>query len=443
MKVIRDIEVAKSTLLKRSPLEFAEADQHLKQRMKEIFGGELSPLQAVERIIAEVRSNGDDALRDYAERIDGVRLADLQASKEEISEAYTSVSEELLSALKLAAQRIDSFHRRCKRQTWIDFDEGGLGQLIQPIDRVGIYVPGGSAAYPSTVLMTAIPAKVAGVRRVIMTTPSQRDGTVPPATLVAADITGVDAVFKVGGAQAVAALAFGTQTIPRVDKICGPGNIFVQLAKKLVYGTVGIDGLYGPTETVLIADETADAVLCAADLLSQAEHDPLASAIMITDSPELASKVDEEITRQLQELDRKEIASASLNRNGGIIIVANLDEAISLANAYAPEHLNLFVRDARSYLDRIKNAGGIFLGQESPETLGDYVAGPSHVMPTGGTARFSSPLTVDDFVKVSSVVGLEGKTSKDLYDASAVIAECEGLTAHARSATARSPHHPK
>ena len=437
MRIIRDIEAARSTLLKRNPIEVEEVSPALKRRIKQVFGKELSPLEAVERIIADVRSRGDSALIDYAERIDGVKLTRLQVSKKEISAAYAGVSKELLSALKLAAQRIESFHQNCKRRSWIDFAEGGLGQMIQPMDRVGAYAPGGSAAYPSTVLMTAIPAKVAGVREVVVTTPPQKDGTVSPATLVAADIAGVDAVFKVGGAQAIAALAFGTKTIPKVDKICGPGNIFVQLAKKLVYGTVGIDGLYGPTETVIIADETADPALCAADLLAQAEHDPLSAAILITTSLKLATEVGKEVARQLKKLDRREIASASLDSKGGAVVVSDMEEAIALANDYAPEHLSLFVGDPWHYLGEIRNAGGVFLGEESSEGLGDYVAGPSHVMPTGGTARFSSPLTVDDFVKVVSIVGLKGERLKSLHKASAVIAESEGFGGHARSAKMR------
>jgi histidinol dehydrogenase len=438
MRIFHDVEIAKSTLLRRSPLDTEEVDPASKERIRAIFGEDLSPVNAVNRIITEVRAKGDDALRAYTEKIDGVKIDVFQATTQEIVAARDELDGELLSALELAAERIESFHRKALRQSWIDLSEGTLGQIIQPVDSVGAYVPGGSAAYPSTVLMTALPARVAGVRQLIITTPPRSDGTISPATLAAADIAGVDAVFKVGGAQAIAALAFGTETIPNVDKICGPGNIFVQLAKKLVYGTVGIDGLYGPTETVLIADMSADPVLCAADLLSQAEHDPLASALLITDSPELAEKVNEEVSRQLEVLDRKEIAAASLESKGGIVVVESLEVAIALANDYAPEHLNLFIQEAWSYLGRIRNAGGVFVGEASPENLGDYVAGPSHVMPTGGTARFSSPLGVEDFLKTTSVVALEGRRAAELHLAAETLAQCEGLGGHARSARERS-----
>ena len=437
MRILRDVETARSTLLKRSPLEFQEASSSMKQRIKHIFGEDLSPAQAVARIIAEVRSKGDLALYEYAKSIDGADLTSLEVDKEEISAAHTKVDRELLAALRLAADRIRSFHAMSKRQAWIDFSEGGVGQVVRAIDRVGAYVPGGPAGYPSTVLMTVIPAKVAGVRDVLLTTPSQTDGTIPPATLVAAHLAGADRVFKVGGAQAVAALAFGTETIPKVDKICGPGSIFVQLAKKAVFGAVGIDGLYGPTETVIVADESANTAVCAADILAQAEHDPLASAILITTSSQLATGVSNEVERQLKDLDRKDIAAASLKEKGGIVIVDDMSKAIELVNYYAPEHLCLLVRDAWSYLGKIENAGGIFVGESSPETLGDYIAGPSHVMPTAGTARFSSPLTVDDFLKVNSIIALDQEALRSLGQAAAIIAKAEGFGAHALAVTER------
>ena len=436
MKIIRDLEVAKSTLLKRLPLELQEIPPGLKQRIKEAFAEELTPQQVVERILAEVRSKGDAALFDYTKRLDGVELSNLEVKGEEMAQSYTKVSQELVSALNLAAQRIQAFHLNYKRQSWVDFSQGGLGQWFRPLERVGIYIPGGTAYYPSTLLMTAIPARVAGVREIILTIPP-REGAIPPAILAAADIAQVDRVFNIGGAQAIAALAFGTQSIPKVDKICGPGNIFVQLAKKIVYGMVGIDGLYGPTETIILADETANPVICAADLLAQAEHDPLASAILITTSSELAVRVNQEIENQLTKLERREITAASLEGKGGIILVTDMEQAAELINDYAPEHLSLMMRDAWSYLEKIKNAGGVFIGEDSPEVVGDYIAGPSHVMPTGGTARFSSPLTTNDFLKVTSVVAIDSQTLKAIGPAAASIAQAEGFSGHARAVEIR------
>lgn len=418
MRIIRDLEAAKSLLLERAQVELA---------------GEA--YETVQQILGEVRARGDSALFDYTREIDGVELARLEVTREEIAQSRNVESKELVSALELAAERVRSFHVAQKRSLGLEFVEGGLGFLVRPLERVGIYVPGGKASYPSTVLMTAIPAGVAGVDEVVVTTPPAPDGTVPASTLVAADIAKVDRIFKVGGAQAVAAMAYGTESVPRVDKICGPGNVFVTLAKKQVYGIVGIDGLHGPTETVILADDSASPVLCAADLLAQAEHDEMASAILITTSPRMAGEVNEEVERQLAQLERQAIARQSLERNGVIVVVDNIDEAIELVNLYAPEHLCLAMRDARSYLDRIRHAGGIFI--ESPEALGDYTAGPSHVMPTGRTARFGSPLSVLDFLKVSILVDLDDEALKALGPAAATIARAEGLTAHALSVERR------
>jgi len=418
MRIIRDLEAAKSLLLERAQVELA---------------GEA--YETVQQILGEVRARGDSALFDYTREIDGVELARLEVTREEIAQSRNVAGKELVSALELAAERVRSFHVAQKRSLGLEFVEGGLGFLVRPLERVGIYVPGGKASYPSTVLMTAIPAGVAGVDEVVVTTPPAPDGTVPASTLVAADIAKVDRIFKVGGAQAVAAMAYGTESVPRVDKICGPGNVFVTLAKKQVYGIVGIDGLHGPTETVILADDSASPVLCAADLLAQAEHDEMASAILITTSPRLAGEVDEEVERQLAQLERQAIARQSLECNGAIVVVDNIDEAIELVNLYAPEHLCLAMRDARSYLDRIRHAGGIFI--ESPEALGDYTAGPSHVMPTGRTARFGSPLSVLDFLKVSILVDLDDEALKALGPAAATIARAEGLTAHALSVERR------
>jgi len=313
----------------------------------------------------------------------------------------------------------------------------GSGQLIRPLERIGVYAPGGTASYPSTVLMTAIPARVAGVKEVILATPPRLNGVVPSPTLVAADIAEVDRVFCVGGAQAIAALAFGTESIPRVDKICGPGNIFVVLAKKLVYGAVDIDGLQGPSEVLIIADETANPEYCAADLLAQAEHDPLASAILITTSRWLADEVNREVQQQLKDLPRQTMAAECLENRGMIIVITDINEAIELANLYAPEHLCLVIKGANSYVDKVTNAGCIFIGENSTVVLGDYVAGPSHVLPTGGSARFSSPLNVSDFIKYTNLVNIDEASLEQLSRAAAVIANAEGFEAHARAVKKR------
>lgn len=436
LKIIKDLQEARSGLLRRVPLELEDVPAALKQKIMEAFGEELTPRQVVERILAEVRSGGNAALLDYAGRFDGAAPSSLEATKEEITEAYARVSKKLVSALNLAAERIRSFHSHGQRRSWIDLQEGALGYRVHPLQRVGIYVPGGTASYPSTLLMAAVPARVAGVKEIIVTTPSP-GGTIHPATLVAADIAGVDRVFKVGGAQAIAALAFGTESIPRVDKICGPGNIFVQLAKKLVYGQVDIDGLYGPTELIIVADETANPAFCAADLLAQAEHDALASAILITTSLSLATKVKREIETQIAGLGRREIILSSLQSNGGIILVADMEQAAELVNDYAPEHLSLMMHDPWPCLDKVRNAGAVFIGEDSPEVLGDYVAGPSHVLPTGGTARFNSPLNTDDFLKTTSIIGLDSETLAKIGPSAAAIAHAEGLDGHARAAELR------
>ena len=435
MRIIRDLETAKTLLLERTTVEFAEALPGVKQRIREIFDQDMTPEEAVRRIINEVRGRGDHALLDFSKKIDGMGLAQLEVTKGEISDSYKKVDKGLVSALRLAAERVQAFHLTQKEKLGLDFVKDGLGFIVSPLERVGVYIPGGRAYYPSTVLMTVIPAKVAGVNEVVITTPPAPDGTVPAPTLVAADIAKVSRVFKAGGAQAIAALAYGTKSIPKVDKICGPGNIFVTLAKKQVYGTVAIDGLHGPTETIIIADDSANPVFCAADLLAQAEHDEMASAILITTSTRLAEEVSEEVKRQLTKLGRRAIAWQALEQNGGIVIVTNIDEAIQLVNLFAPEHLCLMIKDARSYIKRIHNAGGIFIG--APEAIGDYIAGPSHVMPTGRTARFSSPLSVLDFLKLSILMDMDDKALKSLGPSSAAIARAEGLTAHALSVEKR------
>ncbi len=436
MKIIEGFKSAKSVLSRQAPTELYPVSPALRQRLRELFAVD-DPEPAVRQIIDEVRNRGDSALLDYTLKIDGIELTSLEITKKQISSAYRQVDTELVSALKLAADRIRSFHTAQRDSIWGGVAKAGLGQLIRPLERVGVYAPGGTAPYPSSVLMTAIPARVAGVKEVILLTPPRANMTVPPLTLVAADIAEVDRIFSVGGAQAIAALAFGTESIPRVDKICGPGNIFVVLAKKLVYGVVGIDGLQGPSEVLIIADETANPEYCAADLLAQAEHDPLTSAILLTTSRRVADKVSQEIERQLENLPRQAIAAESLENRGMIIVVASVDEAIELANLYAPEHLCLMIDKADSYIDQVSNAGCIFVGENSTVVLGDYVAGPSHVLPTGGTARFSSPLNVVDFIKFTNIVNIDEAGLKKLGRAAQAIASAEGLEAHARAVEKR------
>jgi len=433
--IIEGFQLAKSALTRQPLAELYSVSPSVKQRLREIFGAKIDPEQAVRQIISDVRQRGDAALVDYTLRIDGVNLTSLEISKEQVSSAYREVNQELVSALKLAAERISYFHSVQKDNLCKEFSVQGLGQLIRPLERVGVYVPGGAASYPSTVLMTVIPAKVAGVKEVVLVTPSK--GLVPPATLAAADIAGVDRVFGVGGAQAIAALAFGTESIPKVDKICGPGNIFVTMAKKLVYGVVGIDGLQAPSEVLIVADETANPKYCALDLVAQAEHDPSASAILITTSQHLANEVAKEIERQLKDLKRQAIAAESLENRGMIAIVSTVDEAIELVNLYAPEHLALMVDKADTYIDKVFNAGCIFVGEKSTVVLGDYVAGPSHALPTGGTARFSSPLNITDFIKFSSLVTIDEASLKQLGQAASAIARAEGFEAHARAVEER------
>ena len=437
MIVIEGFQPAKSALSRRATTEFPPVSPALSQRLREVFGVEIEPEQAVRQIIDEVRSRGDAALINYTLKIDGIELTSLEVSKEQIADAYRKVDKGLVSALKLAAGRISSFHTAQRNGIWRGVTGQGLGQLVRPLERIGVYVPGGTACYPSTVLMTVIPARVAGVSEIILATPPGRNGPVSPPTLVAADIARVDRIFCVGGAQAIAALAFGTESIPRVDKICGPGNIFVVLAKKQVYGVVDIDGLQGPSEVLIIADETANPQYCALDLLAQAEHDPLASAILITTSSELADEVGREVKQQLEGLDRQAIAAESLTNRGMIVVVANVDEAIQLANLYAPEHLCLMVDKAASYIDKVSNAGCIIIGENPTVVLGDYVAGPSHVLPTGGTARFSSALNVTDFIKFTSLVSVDEVSLKELGQAAATIARAEGFDAHARAVEKR------
>ena len=394
---------------------------------------------AVADIIYNVRKNGDSAVLDYTEKFDGARPEKLEITKAEIDNAFDRVDSKLIAVISEAAENIRKFHEKQVRQSFIMNEKEGtvLGQKITALEKVGLYVPGGTARYPSSVLMNAIPAKIAGVDEIIMVTPPDKDGSIPDVLLATAKIAGVDRIFKVGGAQAIAALAYGTETIPAVYKIVGPGNIFVAEAKRQVFGKVSIDMIAGPSEILVIADGTCSSANVAADLLSQAEHDKLASAVLVTDSKELAYAVSEELERQIPLLERAEIARASIDSFGKIFITKSLEDSIDVANEIAPEHLELCVDNPFDYLPKIKNAGSIFLGKYCPESLGDYFAGPNHTLPTGGTAKFSSPLSVDDFIKKSSFIYYtKDALSKD-YEKVAMFAEKEGLTAHAASARIR------
>jgi histidinol dehydrogenase len=429
MRIVKGKDEARRSVFHRTPPS-GEFPPEVAKRVAEIFGEKLSPERLVDRILREVQTQGDKAIRDLERKIDSVDLEELMVSTSEMDEASASLPSSLLSALKFARERVFSFYNALTPpRSFFDF-ERGVGQMVLPLQRVGLYIP---ASYPSTVMMAAIPAKVAGVKEIIIITPPNRDGSVYPEVLAAANICGVDRVFKVGGAQAIFALALGTESIPQVDKICGPGNLLVQLAKRKVAGLVGIDGFYGPTETVIIADDSASPEICASDLVAQAEHDILASAILITTSERLALKVNEEVEAVACGIGRKEIALPSLEDRGGIAVVETIDEALELTNFYAPEHLTLLLKHPTEYIGRIRNAGGVFIGKSSAEAIGDYVVGPSHVMPTGGTARFSSPLGVDDFVKRTSLFCLSELELKNLTPAAMELAKVEGMEGHALS----------
>ena len=410
-------------LLKRSPNNYTQYEN------------------SVNEIIANVRENSDSAVFEYTEKFDGAHLTaeNVEVTEAEIAEAYEQVEPELLEVIRKAKENIRIYHEKQKQYGWFDSSIPGtmLGQKVTPIARAGVYVPGGKAAYPSSVLMNIIPAKVAGVETIIMTTPCNKEGKVNPATLVSAREAGVDRIFKVGGAQAIAALAFGTESIPKVDKIVGPGNIYVALAKKAVFGHVSIDSIAGPSEILVLADETANPRYVAADLLSQAEHDELASAILITTSEALAEKVSEEVDRFTAELSRKEIIEKSLENYGYILIAPDMDTAIDTANEIASEHMEIVTANAFDVMTKIKNAGAIFIGEYSSEPLGDYFAGPNHVLPTNGTAKFFSPLSVDDFIKKSSIIYYSREALQNVYQDIAQFARCERLTAHANSVLVR------
>ena len=393
----------------------------------------------VSEIIKNVKERGDAALFEYCEKFDKAKLSSLLVSEEEIDEAYAAVEPRFIDILTRAAANIRKFHEKQVRNSFIINDSDGvvIGQKIIPVDRAGLYVPGGTAAYPSTVLMDSIPAKIAGCREVVMVTPPNKEGKVNPVILAAARIAGIDKIFKVGGAQAIAALAYGTESVPKVDKIVGPGNAFVAEAKKQVYGVVSIDMIAGPSEILVVADGKSNPRHVAADLLSQAEHDRMASAVLVTDSLSLAEKVSDELKKQIPELERKDIARESIDKNGKIIVADTLDAAIEIANEIAPEHLELCVDNPFDYLDKIRHAGSIFMGRNCPEALGDYFAGPNHTLPTSGTARFSSPLSVDDFVKKTQYTYYTKDALKRVADDVAFFANKEGLGAHAKSAIVR------
>ncbi|MDE6739443.1 MAG: histidinol dehydrogenase [Lachnospiraceae bacterium] len=414
-----------SSLLKRSPNNYSEYES------------------VVAKIIQNVREQGDKAVFEYTEQFDKWPICadNIRVTKEEIDEAFSLIEEDFVEVMKKSAANIEDFHRRQLRNSWIDTKPDGsiLGQRILPIAVSGVYVPGGKAAYPSSLLMNVIPAKVAGVSKIIMTTPAGADGKVNPGTLVAAGIAGVDEIYKVGGAQAIAAMAFGTESIPKVDKITGPGNIFVALAKKACFGYVSIDSIAGPSEILVIADETANPRYVAADLLSQAEHDELASAILITTDEHVAEAVQKEIEGFLQELSRSEIIQKSLDNYGYILLADSMDDAVAAANAIASEHLEILTKDPYNVMTKIQNAGAIFLGEYSSEPLGDYYAGPNHILPTNGTARFFSPLSVDDFMKKTSIISYSEEALRRAHKDIELFAKKEGLTAHANSIRVRFP----
>jgi histidinol dehydrogenase len=429
MKIIRGFDQAKKELGRRVVLDFGKVSP----RSRELFGREMTPEEVVNKVIEDVRLHGDRAVIDYTLKFDRYQMTRFEVTKEEIKKAYTSLEPELVAATRLAAERIRRFHQEQKDLIWHGVHGREWGQLVRPLEKVGLYAPGGTAPLASSVLMIAIPPRIAGVKEIVLCTPPGPNGQIPPFTLAAADIAGIDRLFAIGGSQAIAAMAYGTQTVPRVDKICGPGNKFVVLAKKAVFGAVAIDALQGPSEVLVIADKSARADYCAADLLAQAEHDPQSQVVLITDSTVFIEEVQKEILRQLDILPRREIASESLEKRGRLILVENLDQAITLANLYAPEHLELAIRDAEKYLDKVENAGCVFLGQYSTEPIGDYIAGPNHSLPTGGTARFSSPLNVIDFMKIIDVVRIERSGLQKLGPPAMLMARAEGLEGHARA----------
>lgn len=420
---LKDSEAFVEKLVQRSQNDYGEAEK------------------TVSEIVAAVRARGDEALFEYTQKFDGIELNknNIRVNQDEIETALNQVDSELINVIKRAAERIKLFHEKQKMNSWLEPSQNGeiLGQLVRPLEKVGVYVPGGKAAYPSSLLMNIIPAKVAGVKKIIMMTPPQKDGSVYPVTIAAAVTAGIDEIYKCGGAQAIAAMAFGTESVPSVDKIVGPGNIYVALAKRSVYGHVNIDSVAGPSEILILADESANSEFIAADLLSQAEHDEMASSVLITDSSALAEAVKANIDKQKSKLERLSIIDKSLENYGAVIVVENMLDAVELCNKIAPEHLEVCTKQPFELLCHIQNAGAIFLGNYTPEPLGDYMAGPNHILPTGGTARFFSPLSIDDFIKKSSVLSFSEEAFSRLGNDIISFANAEGLTAHANSARIR------
>ena len=434
MKILRGLEEAKLHIAGRGNIESDSVPEAVAKGIEDIFGRAMSPSEVVACILEEVRLRGDSAVKEFSRRIDGVDYDDLEVAREDMERAYYSLPEELRDAIQTAAARIGSFAKASLPKSWFN-ETTGLGETVSPLERVGVYAPGGTAAYPSTVLMTVVIARSAGVDEIVMCTPVR--GAQSNVVMAAAYAAGVDRVFRIGGAQAIAAMAYGTESVPAVHKICGPGNIFVTLAKKMVFGNVGIDGIFGPTETMIIADEHADPRICAADLLGQAEHDVMASPAMATDSEALADQVTAEMERQMETLERREIVRGAVDGQGAIFIVDDLDQAVEVANLFAPEHLTLLVNDPWALKPKIRHVGALFLGHHSGEVLGDYIAGPSHTIPTHGTARFASYLGSDQFVKRFPVVSLNESDADALAKPAAILARAEGLTAHARAVELR------
>jgi histidinol dehydrogenase len=437
--IYESVDDAVGILNRRTMLTVDDVPEVVLDGIKRVFGEPLTPEAAVAKLLSEVRARGDDALKTWTARIDGLSMGRLEVPKTEWEAAYLELSPELQEGLKNAAERIWDFHARQPIPSWSTDEMGGiLGQRLVPMARVGVYVPGGTAPLPSSLLMAAVPAQVAGVDEVFVCTPADREtGEVSPIILAAAYVADIDRLFTLGGALAVGALAFGTESVPRVDKVVGAGGLFTTIAKRQVYGIVGLDGLYGPTETVVVADASANPMWVAADLLAQAEHDVLATAICLTPSQRLAEAVQAEVMKQMADLTRKETIETSLAGQGGIVLTPDLETAVRIADSFAPEHLCLSVENPQQWADTIRNAGGIFVGEHSFEVLGDYVAGPSHIMPTGGTARFKGPVNVLDFVKVVNIIGLDAETAKSLAADADRLASAESLTAHAAAARFR------
>ena len=441
MKIIQGADEARRTILRRGATTEMALGAAGRATTASAFGEEITAAENVRRIIAEVRAEGDAAVRRYTETFDGpIAYPTLEVPPDEVKAAVSRLDSGLRSALEFAAARVRTYHEKQLRRSLKSYiEDDGLGVQVRAIETVGFYAPGTAPAYPSSVLHTIVPAVVAGVEKVILVSPAGKDGRIPDVKLAAAAIAGAQRVFCCSGAQAVAALAYGTETVPRVDKIVGPGNIFVTLAKRAVYGDVGIDSIYGPTETVVVADTDADPAICAVDLIAQAEHDELAAPIFITSSLDLAERVVAEVEQRLESLPRGNVARAAFENRGGFVVADGIEEAVVLASEYAPEHLCILSKDARRLSTLVKNAGGIFLGDGSPEAIGDYTAGPSHVMPTGGAARFASPLSVQDFLKFSTVIDLNENSVFDLGPAGAAIARAEGLVGHALAIEERLP----